>query len=91
MVTLSSVQPKVAVESDRLPGGLRRRREGHHLAVGQDAAIVEVDNLTENAIDGATSATYTPVAGDVDQTPTPMFLAPRPAYTDRQAEHVNRC
>ena len=44
-----------------------------------DADIV-VSDFTTNAIAKATSATYTPVAGDVDDTETPLSV--RAAYTD---------
>ena len=47
--------------ADRVPGGLRRRREGYHLAVVLTDCHRGLTNATfaANAIDGATSATYT--------------------------------
>ena len=78
-ITLSSVQPKVAVD---LIASLEDSDGGVKDVTWQwyDGAIEDA-NLTTNAIDGATSATYTPVAGDVGKT-----LSVRAAYTDRRGE-----
>ena len=75
-ITLSSVQPKVGIDL------VATLADEDGVVVDSvkwqwyNAAIVE--DLTENAIAGATSATYTPVAGDVGETP----LSVRAAYTD---------
>ena len=75
-ITLSSVQPKVGID---LVATL----------ADEDGVVVDSvkwqwynetivdDDLTVGAIAGATSATYTPVAGDTDRT-----LSVRAAYTD---------
>ena len=69
-IALSSVQPKVAVE---LTASLMDSDGGVKDVTWQwyDGTIDE-DDLTVNAIDGATSATYTPPVGDdVDVLPCP--------------------
>ena len=66
MVTLSSVQPKVAVE---LTATLEDSDGGVKDVTWQWYNDTIVDDLTVGAIAGATSATYTPVAADVAKIP----------------------
>ena len=77
VITLSSVQPKVAVD---LIASLEDSDGGVKDITWQwyDGAT---DDDPTRPIDGATSATYTPVAGDVGKT-----LWVRAAYTDRRGE-----
>ena len=82
MVTLSSVQPKVAVE---LTASLEDSDGGVKDITWQWARSDAVDGTFAN-IDGATLATYTPVAGD--QTPTAMFLRATATYTDKRGEQT---
>ena len=77
-ITLSSVQPKVAVD---LTATLKDSDGGVKDVTWQWYDGTIEDDLTANAIDKATSATYTPVAGDVGDT-----LSVRAAYTDRRGE-----
>ena len=74
-LTLSSVQPKVGIDftatlSDP-DGGVKDVKWQWY-----DGAIVE-DGLTQNTIDKAKSATYTPVSGDITN-----LLSVRATYTD---------
>ena len=82
VVTLSSVQPKVAVE---LTASLEDS-DGGVKDITWQWARSDSESGTFTNIDGATSATYTPVEGD--QTPTPMFLSATASYTDKQAEQT---
>ena len=82
VVTLSSVQPKVAVE---LTASLEDS-DGGVKDITWQWARSDIEGGTFTNIDGATSATYTPVEGD--QTPTPMFLRATASYTDKQAEQT---
>ena len=78
-ITLSSVQPKVAVE---LTASLEDS-DGDVKDVSWQwyNGTIDDTDLTTNVIDGATSATYTPVADDVGDT-----LSVRASYTDRRGE-----
>ena len=78
-ITLSSVRPKVAVE---LTASLEDS-DGDVKDVTWQWYNDTIDdtNLATNVIDGATSATYTPVADDVGVT-----LSVRASYTDRRGE-----
>ena len=81
-ITLSSVQPKVAVE---LTASLTDSDGGVKDVTWQwYGDTISEEDLTTNAIDGATSATYTPVAGDVGENATTLSV--RAAYTDRRGE-----
>ena len=82
VVTLSSVQPKVAVE---LTASLEDS-DGGVKDITWQWARSDSEGGTFTNIDGATSATYTPVEGD--QTPTPMFLRATASYTDKRAEQT---
>ena len=82
VVTLSSVQPKVAVE---LTASLEDS-DGGVKDITWQWARSDSEGGTFTNIDGATSATYTPVEGD--QTPTPMFLRATASYSDEQAEQT---
>ena len=62
MVTLSSVQPKVVVE---LTASLEDSDGGVKDVTWQWARSTTESGGTFTNIDGATSATYTPVAGDI--------------------------
>ena len=79
MVTISSVQPKIAVE---LTASLEDSDGGVKDVTWQWAKSA-TDSGTFTPIDGATSATYTPVAGDID-----MFLRATASYTDSQGEQT---
>ena len=79
MVTISSVQPKVVVE---LTASLEDSDGGVKDVSWQWARSPSVGG-TFTIIDGATSATYTPVAGDVT-----MFLRAMASYTDSRGEQT---
>ena len=81
VVTLSSVQPKVAVE---LTASLEDSDGGVKDITWQWARSENATGAFTD-IDGATSATYTPVKDDAP--PPPMFLRAMASYTDSQ---VNR-
>ena len=82
VVTLSSVQPKVAVE---LTASLEDSDGGVKDITWQWARSEAADG-TFTDIDKATLATYTPVEGDQD--PTAMFLRATASYTDRRGEQT---
>ena len=82
VVTLSSVQPKVAVE---LTASLEDSDGGVKDITWQWARSESAtDGFTD--IDGATSATYTPVKDAAP--PPPMFLRAMASYTDSQGEQT---
>ena len=80
VATLSSVQPKVAVP---LTASLEDSDGGVKDITWQwYNDTIDTNSLATNAIDKATSATYTPVADDVGDT----TLSVRASYTDRRGE-----
>ena len=79
-VTLSSVQPKVGVELTAMlsdPDGGETDMKWQWYNDG-----INADDLDANAIDGATSATYSPKAEDAGD--TPIILHVRASYTDAE-------
>ena len=82
VVTLSSVQPKVAVE---LTASLEDSDGGVKDITWQWARSDSAGGTFAD-IDDATSATYTPVKDDAP--PTPMFLRAMASYTDSQGEQT---
>ena len=79
MVTISSVQPKIAVE---LTASLEDS-DGGVKDVTWQWTKSGTEGGTFTPIDGATSATYTPVAGDFE-----MFLRATASYTDSRGEQT---
>ena len=81
VVTLSTLQPRVGFPVTATLADPDNVTEGSVSWQWYDGAITE-NELEVNVIEGATSATYIPVAGDVDVNDT---LWARAAYTDGNA------
>ena len=79
VVTLSTLQPRVGFPVTATLADPDNVTDGSVSWQWYDGAIIDSD-LTQNAIEDATSDTYTPVAGDVGET-----LTARASYTDGNA------